>query len=65
MNNHSTKFNGWEVQSNTTMFFVGYEVAYIAKTFLLQLTTTCFGLIGHHQVVNTSCKESEDKKGVI
>jgi hypothetical protein len=45
------------------MFVVVYEVEYIAKTFLLQLTTTCLGLIGHHQVVNTSCKESEDKKG--
>jgi hypothetical protein len=47
---------------NTTLFVVGYEVKKKKKNFLLQLATTCFGLIGHHQVVNTSCKESEDKK---
>jgi hypothetical protein len=43
--------NGWEVQSITTIFIISYEVEYIAD-YLLQFATTCFGLIGHHQVVN-------------
>jgi hypothetical protein len=42
-----------KVQSITTIFIISYEVESIAK--LLQFATTCSGLIGHHQVVNTSC----------
>jgi hypothetical protein len=34
----------------------------IHSEYLLQYTTTCFGLIGHHQVVKYSCKGNKQGK---
>jgi hypothetical protein len=50
----SNSMNG-KVQSITTICFISYERKPIAK--FLQFTTTCFSLIGHHQVVSLPVKE--------
>jgi hypothetical protein len=48
------------VINHNYIFIINYEVEYIGN--LLQFATTCFGPIGHHQVINTSCKEDKKQK---
>jgi hypothetical protein len=43
------------VKSVTNICFISYEREPIAK--FLQFTTTCFGIIGHHQFVLLPVKE--------